>query len=160
MGSRFGISVNGERVRPGPTHQLQMGDRIDLGRIQLFYEAVPAHLRELPLPANVRHLLTVTSSGRRLTVTPPNDILIGRSDRYVDYVPDIDLSREGEVAVRVSRRHAMITWHDRAPYVEDMGSGFGTRLNGDTLLIGQATPLKPGDHIWLAGCVLAYDIEI
>jgi hypothetical protein len=41
-----------------------------------------------------------------------------------------------------------------------LGSGFGTRLNGETLFIGHAAPLTPGDHIWLGGCVLAYDIEV
>ena len=62
--------------------------------------------------------------------------------------------------MRVSRRHALITWRAASPYVEDLGSGFGTRLNGEALLIGQPVPLKPGDHIWLGGCVLAYDIAI
>jgi pSer/pThr/pTyr-binding forkhead associated (FHA) protein len=117
-------------------------------------------LLDLPLSANVRHFLVITPTGRKLPIRPPNDIVIGRSDRFVDFVPDVDLSREGEIAVRVSRRHAIITWRDRIPYLEDLGSGFGTRLNGETLFIGQATPLKPGDHIWLGGCVLAYDVEL
>lgn len=78
----------------------------------------------------------------------------------MDFIPDIDLNSSGEVAVRVSRRHAIITWRNGAPYVEDLGSGFGTRLNGEMLLLGQAVPLKPGDHIWLGGCVLAYDVAI
>ena len=102
----------------------------------------------------------VTPTGRRLTIAPPNDILVGRSDRYVDFVPDIDLSDEGGLAVRVSRRHAIITWRNRVPHLEDLGSGFGTRLNGETLLIGHTAALKPGDHIWLGGCVLAYDVEM
>jgi pSer/pThr/pTyr-binding forkhead associated (FHA) protein len=159
-GSRRGVFINGAQIRSGSPHQLQLGDRVDLGDVQLFYDVVPTHLLDLPLAANFRHFLIVTPTGRKLTLAAPNDILIGRSDRYVDSVPDIDLSREGDVAVRVSRRHAVITWRDRAPYVEDMGSGFGTRLNGQTLLIGQAAPLKPGDHIWLGGCVLAYDVEM
>jgi hypothetical protein len=28
------------------------------------------------------------------------------------------------------------------------------------LLLGQAKPLNPGDHIWLGGCVLAYDVQL
>jgi pSer/pThr/pTyr-binding forkhead associated (FHA) protein len=160
LGSRHGLRVNGEKVRPGPTRQLQPGDRIELGSIQFLYDTVPAYMLDLPLSANIRHFLIVTPTGRRLTIAPPRDVLIGRSDRYVDFVPDLDLGREGEVAVRVSRRHAIITWRNRVPHLEDLGSGFGTRLNGRTLLLGQATPLKPGDHIWLGGCVLAYDIEV
>jgi len=62
------------------------------------------------------------------------------------------------VARLVSRRHALIRWQNGQPTLEDLGSGFGTRLAGDTLLLGQSVGLKPGDHIWLAGCVLGYDV--
>lgn len=160
LGSRHGVLINGERVRSGPSRQLQRGDHVNLGGVQLIYDVVPSHLLELPLAAYFRHFLMVTPTGRRLTIAPPNDILVGRSDRYVDFVPDIDLSHEGELAVRVSRRHAIITWRNGVPHLEDLGSGFGTRLNGETLLIGHASTLKPGDHIWLGGCVLAYDVEM
>ncbi|GAB4545174.1 MAG: hypothetical protein Kow0063_39120 [Anaerolineae bacterium] len=160
LGSRHGLFVNGETIKPGPPRQLQVGDHIELGNVELLYEKIPDYLVDLPLSANVRHFLVVTPTGHKLPIRPPNDIVIGRSDRFVDFVPDVDLGREGEVAVRVSRRHAIITWRGRVPYVEDLGSGFGTRLNGETLLIGQAIPLKPGDHIWLGGCVLAYDVEL
>jgi pSer/pThr/pTyr-binding forkhead associated (FHA) protein len=160
MGSRHGLFVNGEQVRPGPPRQLRPGDRIQLGGVELLYEIMPGHLLELSHSGSLRHFLIVTPTGRRLSILPPNEIVIGRSDRFVNFVPDVDLSREGDVAVRVSRRHAIITWRDRIPYLEDLGSGFGTRLNGETLFIGQATPLKPGDHIWLGGCVLAYDVAL
>lgn len=160
LGSRHGLFVNGETIRPGPPRQLQLGDRIELGNVKLLYERIPAHVLDLAPSAHVRHFLVVTPTGRRLPIGPPKEIVIGRSDRFVDFVPDVDLSREGAIAVRVSRRHAIITWRDRAPYLEDLGSGFGTRLNGETLFIGQASHLKPGDHIWLGGCVLAYDVEV
>jgi pSer/pThr/pTyr-binding forkhead associated (FHA) protein len=160
IGSRHGLFVNGEQVRPGPARQLELGDRVVLGKVELVYEAMPAHLLDLPLVGDVRHFLSVTPTGRKLGIAPPKDILIGRSDRLADFMPDIDLSREKQVAVRVSRRHAIITWRKGVPYVEDLGSGFGTRLNGKTLLLGQAAPLRPGDHIWLGGCVLAYDVDV
>jgi pSer/pThr/pTyr-binding forkhead associated (FHA) protein len=160
LGSRQGLSVNGATLRPGPSQQLRPGDRIELGSIQLLYDRIPAYMLNLSPSANIRHVLIVTPSGRRLTIAPPNDILIGRSDRFVDFVPDVDLSREGEMAIRVSRRHAIVTWQDSVPHLEDLGSGFGTRINGETLFIGHAAPLTPGDHIWLGGCVLAYDIEV
>ncbi len=159
LGSRYGVFLNREPVRVGPSRPLSPGDRIALGTAQLIYDAVPARLVNMSPAANVRHYLVVTPTGRRLTITPPKDLVIGRADRYIEFVPDIDLSREGEVAIRVSRRHAIITWRDRIPYLEDLGSGFGTRHNGQTLYLGQAVPLKPGDHIWMAGCVLAYDVE-
>lgn len=159
LGSQHGLFVNAELVRPGPPRQLKLGDRIRLGDVQLFYEVVPAHLLDLPFAPYVRHFLLVTPTGRKLAMAPPHDVIIGRSDRYSDFTPDLDLSHEEEVAVRVSRRHAIITWRKGVPCLEDLGSGFGTRLNGETLLLGQAVPLKPGDHIWLGGCVLAYDVE-
>jgi pSer/pThr/pTyr-binding forkhead associated (FHA) protein len=105
-------------------------------------------------------VITVTPTGRRLTIAPPNEIRIGRVDTYVGFVPDIDLGQDGVVSSRVSRSHAAITWRKNIPYVEDLGSGFGTRLNGMMLLMGQAVRLNPGDHIWLGGCVLAYDVEL
>jgi pSer/pThr/pTyr-binding forkhead associated (FHA) protein len=160
LGSRHGLFVNGEQLRPGPSHELQLGDRVELGSVQLLYDTIPSHVLDFAPSASVRHFLIVTPTGRRLAIAPPEDVLIGRSDRYVDFVPDVDLSREGEVAVRVSRRHAIITWRGHVPHLEDLGSGFGTRFNGQTLFIGQAVSLKPGDHIWLGGCVLAYDIEL
>jgi len=159
LGSRYGVFLNREPVRSGPSRPLSPGDRIALGNAQLVYDAVPARLTNMSPSANVRHYLIVTPTGRRLTIAPPHDLIIGRADRYIEFVPDIDLSREGDVAIRVSRRHAIITWRDRSPYLEDLGSGFGTRHNGQTLYLGQAVPLRPGDHIWMAGCVLAYDVE-
>ena len=160
LGSRHGLFLNGKQVQFGPSPQLQPGDNITLGNIQLYYDLVPVDRLIVTATAHVRHILIVTPTGQELTIVPPNDIVIGRSDRYVDFTPDIDLNSGGDAAIRVSRRHAIITWRNGNPCVEDLGSGFGTRLNGEVLLIGQAIPLKPGDHIWLGGCVLAYDVEI
>jgi pSer/pThr/pTyr-binding forkhead associated (FHA) protein len=160
MGSRHGAYLNDQKLDAGPSRQLRLGDRISLGPVDLYYDTVPGYLLDLSPTANVRHLLTVAPSGRTLTIGPPNDLVIGRVDRFGETVPDVDLGKEGEMAVRVSRRHAVITWRDRTPYLEDLGSGFGTKLNGRTLLIGHAAPLRPGDHIWLGGLVLAYDVEV
>lgn len=159
-GSRYGLFVNGQQIKPGTACSLKPGDQVAIGGIKMFYDQIPEYLYDIPKTAPARHILIVTATGRKLEISPPNDITIGRSDPYVDFVPDFDLSQEGEAAARVSRRHAIIHWHDGKPYVEDLGSGFGTRVNGRMILIGQAVPLKPGDHIWLGGCVLAYDVEM
>jgi pSer/pThr/pTyr-binding forkhead associated (FHA) protein len=159
LGSRHGLFLNGEQINLRPSRPLQPGDQISLGNLKLYYDLVPVERLIITATARVKHVLT-TPTGEELAVAPPSDIVIGRSDRYVDFIPDLDLNSCGEVAVRVSRRHAIITWRNGAPYVEDLGSGFGTRLNGEMLLLGQAVPLKPGDHIWLGGCVLAYDVAI
>jgi pSer/pThr/pTyr-binding forkhead associated (FHA) protein len=158
LGSRHGLLLNNQPVTT--PHLLQLGDQISLGNLRLVYDLAPVNRQEVVASAHIRHILIVTPTGETLTIAPPQDIVIGRSDRYVNFTPDIDLNPLDEIAVRVSRRHAIITWRDGLPYVEDLGSGFGTRLNGEMLLLGQAVPLRPGDHIWLAGCVLAYDIEL
>lgn len=159
-GSRYGVVVNGEKISPGRPHGLNPGDRLAVGNVQMFYDQIPEYVQVVPAQATVRHVLIVTPTGRKLTIAPSSDIIIGRSDRYVDFRPEIDLSQDGDAAARVSRRHAIIHWRKNKPYLEDLGSGFGTRLNGQMLLLGQAVPLKAGDHIWLGGCVLAYDIEM
>lgn len=159
LGSRHGVFLNAEQIKFRPSRQLQPGDQIALGNLKLYYDMIPVDRLIVTATARVRHIL-MAPTGEQIIVAPPDDIVIGRSDRYVDFVPDIDLSPIGDIAVRVSRRHAIITWRNGSPYVEDLGSGFGTRLNGEVLMLGQAVPLKPGDHIWLGGCVLAYDVTI
>jgi pSer/pThr/pTyr-binding forkhead associated (FHA) protein len=160
LGSRHGLFLNGEQVQFRPSRPLQPGDHISLGNIRLYYDLIPVERLIVTANTQVQHILLVTPTGQQLAIAPPRDIVIGRSDRYVDFTPDVDLNSSGDVAIRVSRRHAIITWRKSNPYIEDLGSGFGTRLNGEMLLLGQAVPLKPGDHIWLGGCVLAYDVEI
>jgi pSer/pThr/pTyr-binding forkhead associated (FHA) protein len=160
LGSSQGVFINGKRVESGLRRLLESGDRIKLGQTPLLYEAIPTHMLLISPDDQVRHSITVTPTGRRLTIAPPDDVTIGRVDAFFNSSPDIDLSQDGEVAARVSRHHAVITWRNQLPYLEDLGSGFGTRLNGKTLLLGQAVQLKPGDHIWLGGCVLAYDVEL
>jgi pSer/pThr/pTyr-binding forkhead associated (FHA) protein len=159
-GSRYGVFVNGQQIKPGMSRQLEPGDRVAVGSIQMFYDQVPEYMQDIPMNTPIRHILIVTPTGRKLKIAPPEDTIIGRSDPYVDSIPDIDLSQDGEVANRVSRRHAMIQWRNDRPYLEDLGSGFGTRINGEMVMIGQPVLLNPGDHIWLGGCVLAYDIEM
>jgi pSer/pThr/pTyr-binding forkhead associated (FHA) protein len=159
MGSSRGVYVNGRRVGIGDTPQLRPDDRIALGSLQMHYDRIPAQLLNSQ-GGQARHTLFITTSGRRLSIAPPQQIVIGHADPHIGFKPDIDLGGEGEVGLRVSRRHAAISWRKSLPYLEDLGSGFGTRLNGTMVLIGQVVPLKPGDHIWLGGCVLAYDVEL
>ena len=159
-GSSQGVIVNGETIPSGFARQLKAGDRIAVGSVQMVYEPMPARLLDLGGKSPVKHQLVVTPTGRTVPIAPPDDIIIGRSDRYVEVVPDIDLGEDGEAAARVSRRHASIHWRNDRPHLEDLGSGFGTRVNGKMVLLGQAVPLQPGDHIWLGGCVLAYEVEV
>lgn len=160
LGSSQGVKVNGAAIIAGTRHKLESGDRIKLGKLQMVYEAVPTHILIISPKDPIQHIVTVTHTGSQFEIAAPDDVVIGRQDKFVDFVPDIDLGEEGEVSTRVSRRHTIITWRDNMPYVEDLGSGFGTRLNGKMLLMGQAKALKPGDHLWLGGCVLGYDVKL
>lgn len=159
LGSKSGVLFNDEQLGYRPSRPLKPGDRIKLGTVQLIFDKIPPIVLKSTRNKQTRHVLTVTATGHKLTITPPDTVLIGHSDGRVSFMPDIDMHRYGPVAQRVSRRHAHIQWRDGQPYLEDLGSGFGTRLRGDLLPLGQATRLVPGDHIWLAGCVLAYDVE-
>ncbi len=160
LGSKSGVYLNGKKIGYGPSRPLEQGDTIWLGRIKFNYEAVNAETLRLAKTHQARHIITVTPTGRKIKLDPTKNIVIGRADPRVNFVPDVDLSHDGDPSRLVSRRHALIQWRVGQPHLEDLGSGFGTRLRGELLTLGQSTPLSPGDHIWLAGCVLAYDVEI
>jgi pSer/pThr/pTyr-binding forkhead associated (FHA) protein len=160
LGSKSGVFLNERNVSYGPSRPLEPGDKIRLGSVELTYERVPYNVLEGAKDPHARHYLMVTPTGRKVPLTTSKEYMIGRVDPQINFIPDIDLSRDGEVARLVSRRHALIKWQNGQPALEDLGSGFGTRLAGQTLLLGQSLMLRPGDHIWLAGCVLAYDIEM
>lgn len=162
LGSTNGIFINGMRVTPDSACQLQDGSYVALGNLQMVYDKVPADfLNTFPIEAtHVRRFLFFACSGRRVRITPPNNLLIGRSDPAVGFVPSVDLRKEGKVATHVSRRHARITWSIHGPCLKVLNGTYGTRLNGEVLSPDQSVLLKPGDHISLGGCVLAYDVEV
>ena len=81
-----------------------------------------------------------------------------RQDPALRYRPDIDLSHEGGVAAIVSRRHARMTRDGQQFMIEDLGSAYETRINGQAVPIGTQVPIHPGQHLWLGGCTLAFDI--
>lgn len=53
---------------------------------------------------------------------------------------------------RVARRHARIYRTDNAILIDDLGSLFGTWVNGKR--IGQGCPLQPDDEVIINGCLL------
>ncbi len=160
LGSKSGVYLNGTKIDYGPSRPLESGDSIRIGGLKLVYDRVPASVLQKAKSRQIRHVLKVTPTGRKIALETGESAVIGRADARVNFVPDVDLSHDGDVTRLVSRRHALIQWQNGQPHIEDLGSGFGTRLRGDLLSLGQSRPLVPGDHIWLAGCVVAYDIEI
>lgn len=126
------------------------------------YDKVPVEfLDTFPTEGEqIRRFLFLTHTGREIVIAPPNNLIIGRADPTISFVPSVDLSEEGKVAGRVSPRHARITWSVYGPCLKDLNSMLGTRINGEALSPNHSVLLKPGDHISLGGCVVAYDVEV
>lgn len=157
VGSTAGTMVNWRKLRIGHKAELNPGDRIILGHCEFVYSAV-TEVR-ISLEVVPQAYLWVTVTGNRFSLPQRGEVVIGRSDRAVGLNPDVDLSQEGNAAQFVARRHARIIVRNNRHHVEDLGSASGTKLNGTHVRIGKLYLLHPGYHLWLGGCVLAYDIE-
>jgi pSer/pThr/pTyr-binding forkhead associated (FHA) protein len=160
MGSTNGTRVNTQLLQLDQKHRLCQGDRIAMGHCLFVYGPTPRWLLNPPPHLKARFYLLATSSGQRIDLPGQGELIIGRSDPALSFVPDIDLRYEGEVSERVARRHAKIMCQGRTHSLEDLGSPHGTKINGTPVLLGQTIQLTPGDHIWLGGCVLAYEVEV
>jgi pSer/pThr/pTyr-binding forkhead associated (FHA) protein len=104
------------------------------------------------------YFVYLTFTGHYFPLPPQDTILIGRSDPALNYKPDIDLGREGNVASVVSRRHATLIRDGDQFLVEDLGSANKTWVDGRPVHVGMQMPIKPGQHLSLGGCILALDI--
>lgn len=158
LGSTNGTRINGNRLKIGQRVPIRPGYLVAMGYCQFIYVPIP-EMEISPDGAPPRAYLRVAFTGRRFPLPTWGEGVIGRRDEIVGLVPDIDLSEEQEAAHAVARRHVKITVRNGRHYVEDLGSTTGTKLNGVQLEIGKLGLLSPGDHLWLGGCVLTYDVE-
>jgi len=158
LGSTNGTRVNGHELKIGQRMQLRPGDRVALGYREFTYIPLP-ELQILPDAPPPQAYLWVAFTGHQYPLPAWGEVVVGRVDRVVGFTPDIDLSGEGDVVKVVARRHIKIVARNGRHYMEDLGSANGTKLNGVPVGLGKLGLLNPGDHIWLGGCVLAYDIE-
>lgn len=158
MGSSNGTYVNGHLVGLGQSLALGLNDRILLGRCRLTHTPLANWIIE-PDP-RVPHtaLFIVTHSGQTIELAEKREIVVGRPDPTLGFVPDVDLSAAGDISMYISRRHVKIVSRAGFHFVEEVGSAAGSRLNGKPLRVGE-TPvmLQHGDQLWLGGCVLAYE---
>ncbi|MFQ6100470.1 MAG: FHA domain-containing protein [Anaerolineae bacterium] len=160
LGSTNGTMVNGKKLLIGQKVQLRPNDRVTLGYCEFVYRPIP-EIQTSPHAAPPSAYLRVAFTGHRFPLPSWGEGIVGRSDHAIGFIPDIDLSAEGgEVAEVVARRHVKIVARNGRHYVEDLGSTNGTKLNGVHIRIGELGLLSPGDHLWLGGCVLSYDIEL
>ncbi|MCP4536782.1 MAG: FHA domain-containing protein [Chloroflexi bacterium] len=158
MGSTNGTRVNGVKLTVGQKTLLRAGDRVGLGYCDFVYMPLP-EIKTSPRDTSVETYLWVTFTGQRFSLPSWGEMIIGRSDLSIGLTPDIDLSQTEDAAQVVARRHAKIIAQGSRHYLEDLGSASGTQVNGMRVRLNQQHLLEPGDHIWLGGCVLAYDIE-
>jgi pSer/pThr/pTyr-binding forkhead associated (FHA) protein len=158
MGSTNGTLINGKKLMIGQKVLLHSGDRVVFGNHEFLYRPLPG-IGVSSGPGSQVYLW-VTFTGRRFSLPLWGEVIVGRNDPIVGFTPDIDLAEEEEAAQVVARRHIKIIARQGRHYVEDMGSANGTKLNGVRLGIGARGLLDLGDHLWLGGCVLAYDVEV
>jgi pSer/pThr/pTyr-binding forkhead associated (FHA) protein len=158
MGSTNGTLINGKRLRIGQKILLQSGDRVTLGNHEFLYRPLPGLRPSSGSESQV--YLWGTFTGHRFSLPLWGEVIVGRHDPIVGFSPDIDLAEEEEASQVVARRHVKIIARQGRHYVEDMGSANGTKLNGVRLGIGARGLLDLGDHLWLGGCVLVYDVEV
>ncbi len=156
LGSSNGTWVNGTRLQIQETRFLEVGDEIRLGTCRLFFDRTPLIWQSLP--PEKQYFLYVTFTGQYLPLPDQNTILLGRLDPSLGYTPDIDLSYTGDVAFVVSRRHAKLVRREDDFVVEDLGSAFKTRIDSKVVPVGIQVAIKPGQHLCLGGCILAFDL--
>jgi pSer/pThr/pTyr-binding forkhead associated (FHA) protein len=156
LGSSNGTWVNGLRLTLHEKQSLQIGDEIRLGACRFYFDQVPA-IWGNPTPRS-QFFLYVTFTGHYMPVPDKTVITIGRADPSLGYSQDIDLGVEGDIAAVVSRRHAKLTRRGNRFTVEDLGSAFKTHVDGEQVPVGIQVPIQPGQHLWLGGCVLAFDV--
>jgi pSer/pThr/pTyr-binding forkhead associated (FHA) protein len=156
LGSSNGTWVNGQRVSLHERQNLEIGDEVRLGRCRMYFAQGPLIWRNTPPDA--QYFMYVTFTGRYLAIPNQNTVTIGRGDQSLGYKPDIDLSHEGDAASVISRHHAKLTRIGNQFTVEDMGSAYKTQIDGQSVHIGVSVPIKPGQHLWLGGCILAFDV--
>ncbi len=109
------------------------------------------HMPSRPVPAEPAAspslTLIVQPSGRRISLTLEDELLIGRADDGRGIIPDIDLGRDGGFDAGVSRRHAIVSYRNSTVQIEDLASANGTFVNGRQLAPATPAPLHHGDEV-------------
>ena len=158
MGSANGTYINGHQLPVGKSVQLSLGDRLLLGRCRLAYGSLPKWVLEPDIRTAHTFVLVVTHNNHHFELSHKSEIIVGRPDKSVGFVPDADVSVAGDVSNCVSRRHITILACNGSHFLQEAGSAAGTRLNGKPIEVGDPpVMLRHGDQLWLGGCVLAYE---
>jgi hypothetical protein len=92
--------------------------------------------------SGLEYRLTGTHLGRELSFTVATELIIGRKDDAGSRV-DIDLTPDQSV----SRQHARIWVQDGRCWIEDLGSGGGTRVDGQEIRDRERVELKSASAV-------------
>jgi trypsin-like peptidase/FHA domain-containing protein len=118
----------------------------------------PPHVAEAAAPAGASKLvLTGRSKEQSFRVEIGADELeaaAAKSDRGIVLGRSRSLSDKVVDDPSISRRHAKFFLADGMLMVEDMGSAYGTKINGKKLGANEAGALKPGDKLGIGGVTL------
>lgn len=94
--------------------------------------------------------LEIRIDDHRMVFQVKRELLVGRLVEGDSTPVDVDLSPQGAYQSGVSRRHAVIRYHDGALSIEDLRSTNGTRINGSQLTPEREYRLRDGDEIEFA----------
>lgn len=158
LGSIRGTYVNDHKLAARQKVQLAPDDRLVLGECELVYARLPTWSVEPDARMPHTSFLRLTHSGQLIELPRKEAVVLGRADPTMGFAPDIDLSGAGDIVKHVSRRHVRLTLRSGWHFVQDLGSANGTRVSGKPLRYRDPPVLlRPGDQLWLGGCVVAYE---
>jgi len=99
----------------------------------------PAPFTDAPVSLNI------LNSGVFLPLPDEEEVILGRASEGQSMVPDINLEPYHAFEAGVSRIHAAIRMVNDQVMITDLGSGNGTRINGDKIEPHIPHPIKNGD---------------
>jgi hypothetical protein len=89
--------------------------------------------------------LNILNSGVFLPLPDEEEVILGRASEGQSMVPDINLEPYHAFEAGVSRIHAAIRLVEDQVLITDLGTGNGTRINGDKIEPHIPHPIKNGD---------------
>ncbi|HLF27214.1 MAG TPA: protein kinase [Anaerolineae bacterium] len=98
----------------------------------------------------------VLNTGSTILLPPKTELTIGRSDKFNQIFPDIDLGPHDGATHGVSRVHARLLQRGHAWVAEDAGSTNGTFLNGRRVAMGEEALLRDGDRLRFGQLTLTF----
>jgi hypothetical protein len=104
----------------------------------------PAPIPAAPYP-DAPVSLNILNSGVFLPLPDEEEVILGRASEGQSMVPDINLEPYHAFEAGVSRIHAAIRLVENQVLITDLGSGNGTRVNGDKIEPHIPHPIKNGD---------------